>query len=240
MVFGMNQRALKEKRGWRTYLWPRKRHWALVLQPLGDSFTARAVDDFMHNPQQCCNVDCSSENFFLVYELLVEDDRPFPMLSLKLDFDCCHDSAVYLGEVPPLHFAELADHALGVISRFKRYSFIGANCQHFAFDFAMVLGVPLQTLPEDEACMLKLSDGAETFLTASVVAAAATGTALAGVSVLGAGGTAVTMLIVAGAASSAAGFVGSLSFMGLAVYYKAFRDGLRLETIEDLDCPQKN
>lgn len=54
------------------FMWPQKRHWALVLLPFGEPFTARLVDDFVHNAEHCFSAEVPSSRLFLVYEMLLE------------------------------------------------------------------------------------------------------------------------------------------------------------------------
>lgn len=151
MILGMNGGPLREKRMWAVYLWRQQRHWAIVLQAVSRPFHARAVDDFMHSPKHCCNVEVPSNHFFLVYELLLLDGMPELMVSVKTDFDTERHCVDPLGSIGILSFEQIGAEALAVIESYRCYSLVGSNCQHFAKDFASRLDTPVPFTPEDEA-----------------------------------------------------------------------------------------
>lgn len=151
MILGMNGGPLREKRMWAAYLWKQQRHWAIVLRAASRPFNARAVDDFMHSPKHCCNVEVSSNSFFLVYELLLLDGMPELMVSVKTDFDPERHCVDPLGSIGVMSFEEIGAEALAVVESYRCYSLVGSNCQHFAKDFASRLDTPVPFTPEDEA-----------------------------------------------------------------------------------------
>lgn len=82
----MNPRTMRARHTWQMYMWRQKRHWALVspevpdpsrcqvLQPMGEVFTVRLVDDFVrplptslkdafqvHNAERCFNAEVLSQ-----------------------------------------------------------------------------------------------------------------------------------------------------------------------------------
>ncbi|CAE8632492.1 unnamed protein product [Polarella glacialis] len=177
MILGMNPQVLRQKREWNVFMWPTRRHWALVIQPAGEQFTARIVDDFIHNAQTCFNAEVPSSQFFLVYELLLDQRELFLMLSVKPDFEPERQNVQALGKIGPVTFLQIKTHALAVVGCYRSYSLIGCNCQHFASDLALSLGAPTRIHPDDEAMAQAASDSAVTvgILGASVSVTAAAG-----------------------------------------------------------------
>jgi len=161
MILGMNGGPLRERRMWAAYLWKQQRHWAIVLQAASRPFHARAVDDFMHSPKHCCNVEVSSNHFFLVYELLLPGGLPELMVSVKLDFDPERHCVDPLGSIGIISFEEIGAKALAVVESYRCYSLVGSNCQHFAKDFASRLDTPVPFTPEDEAAAASAWHNAE-------------------------------------------------------------------------------
>jgi len=245
MILGMNPRPLRTPRMWSLCLWLKRHHWVLVAQPLGEDFTARIVDDFVHNAQFCFSVEVPCSQFFLVYELLVEPSGFFLMLSVKPDFNVQSESVCSLGTVGPLCFEELQEHAISVVRRYRSYSLVGCNCQHFATDLALSLGASPKDLPKDEATAIAhaASDGAVTVGTASVIVAATA--AIGACCASAAGPTAASLLgavpvvlssVAVGA--TAVGAIGGLALFTLAGGYKALYDGLREDEADAVQCPE--
>ncbi|CAJ1397323.1 unnamed protein product [Effrenium voratum] len=221
MILGMNPRTLRARRRWYMYMWPQKRHWALVLQPFGEPFTARLVDDFVHNAQRCFNTEVASSQFFLVYELLLDHTEPFLMLSVKPDFNPERKNVWALGLSGRLNLLELQARAREVASHYRCYSFIGANCQHFAADLAVRLGAPSRISPDDETVALAATDTAlPVGVVGACVAAAAQGISGAPL----AWGPALNTVAVS---ASAVGLVGCAALIGVAGIYKLLRDQSR-------------
>jgi hypothetical protein len=233
MILGMNPKELRKPRLWCVHLWLRKkRHWAIVLQPVGDSFQARIVDDFVYNARHCYNAELPSTHLFLVYELFADAAEPYLMLSAKPDFDPEHRQVRSLGIVGPVCFHEVQTKALSIIRRFRHYSCIGANCQHFAVEFAAALGVTdCDTLtPDDEAIAKYASESAGAIcITSSVVGV----TAAAGAAVLSVSAPPVlpvtAPVILKGVAASATGIsvLGSIAFIGVVGGYHTLHASLR-------------
>mmetsp|Transcript_46500 Transcript_46500/g.131472 ORF Transcript_46500/g.131472 Transcript_46500/m.131472 type:complete len:337 (-) Transcript_46500:256-1266(-) len=234
MILGMNPRKLREQRTWSVYLWQMRHHWALVLRPGGEAFTARIVDDFVRNAHHCFNAEVGSANFFLVYELLVEAGDLFLMISVKCDFDPDYDLVQWLGEVGPLSFEDIELHALAVVGHYRNYCLVGCNCQHFATDLARSLGAPLSLTPEDEAVVCAASDSAAALGTMgiSIATAAATG-ALAVAALAPAAPTAVVFGSVSYVLCSVAmvagtlGVIGGVTLVGVTCSYRTLHAALR-------------
>jgi len=233
MIVGMNQRPLMCQRRWAVYLWAKRRHWSVVLQPLDDAFQARLVDDFVHNAKHCFSAEVPSCKLFLVYELLVDHGQLFLMLSVKPDFIPGQEPVQFLGISRGMHLQDLQENALAVIRRYKSYSYIGCNCQHFASDFASTLGVTCKIIPDDEAVAHAASNGALAVGAAGVTVAAAAATGAAGASVLSSfaspallGSMPVFFTTVA-ATACAISMVSGAALAGIAGSYRAIYDGLR-------------
>eukprot|EP00427_Karlodinium_veneficum_P000078 CAMPEP_0169166006 /NCGR_PEP_ID=MMETSP1015-20121227/59716_1 /TAXON_ID=342587 /ORGANISM="Karlodinium micrum, Strain CCMP2283" /LENGTH=318 /DNA_ID=CAMNT_0009238637 /DNA_START=51 /DNA_END=1007 /DNA_ORIENTATION=+ len=158
MILGMNPKALRKSRMWSVHLWLlKKRHWAIVLQPADAPFHARIVDDFVYNARHCYNSELPSKYFFLVYEMLADSAGPYLMLSAKPDFDPEHSHVRFLGDVGPVCFDEVQTKALSIVRRYRHYSCIAANCQHFAMEFAVSLGVrKCEILTPDDESIVRL------------------------------------------------------------------------------------
>lgn len=235
MILGMNPKDLRKHRNWYVYLWQKKLHWALVLQPRGEAFQARIVDDFVHNAEHCYNAEVDSDRLFLVYEMLVENGEPYLMLSVKPDFDADRELVRPLGIVGPTSFEEVQRRAIRTLRGYRRYSFIGANCQHFAIEFAASLGTPNidDLLPDDEAFVNGASDAS---------AAVGAGAAIVGLTAaIGAAGAAMVStaqpsavvpmapLVLKSVAMGATGvgLVGTLSLISVAVGYNTLHHVLR-------------
>jgi len=238
MILGMNPQQLRAPRDWHLYLWPKRHHWVLVAQPAGTSFSARIVDDFVHNAQHCFNTEVPSSRFFLVYELLVEEGGLFLMLSVKPDFDPSTQGVCSLGEVGPMIVEDMQEHALAVVSRYRSYSYIGCNCQHFAIDLAQSLGAPSRMLPEDEATAVAhaASDGAAAFSAAGMAIAATAAVGAGCASAVGASapcaaatllGMVPLVLSTVAVTATAVGLGGGLALIGIAGGYKILYDRLR-------------
>lgn len=229
MILGMNPRELRKTRPWYVYLWPKKRHWALVLQPQGAPFQARIADDFVHNAMHCYNAEVSSAHLFLVYEMLAESE-PFLMLSVKPDFDPYDELVHPLGMVVPATFEDLEQCAIAVIKRYRRYSLIGCNCQHFVTEFAASIGVPgvEKLLPDDEAFVQSAEDASKAVCTTSAIVAVTASTGAMGTSMV-ATALPVGPLVLksVAAAATTVGLIGSLSLLGVAFGYRAFKDVVR-------------
>lgn len=235
MILGMNPSPLRKRRPWRAFLWPRKRHWALVLQPSGEAFCARITDDFVHGARHCFNTEVPSSQFFIVYELLVAGDL-FISLSVKPDFQATDDCISALGIVGPACFEELQQHALGVIQRYRCYNLVGCNCQHFASDLALSLGAPKQLLPDDEATALAqcATDGAAAI--GATGAAVAAGSALGAAVFAAAPPTSATLaltpvvLSTVAVTATAVGLIGGSLLVGVAGTYQILHKSLRVNT----------
>jgi len=235
MILGMNPKELRKPRSWCVFLWFQKQHWSLVLRPEGEPFQVRVVDDFVHNASHFYNAEVPSTRLFLIYEMLVADGKPYLMLSAKTDFDPNYEMVRPLGLVGPVSFENLEQHALGIVRCYKRYSFIGCNCQHFATEFATSLGASQvdSVLTDDQDFIHCASDLAVTVGVAGAAVALTSAAAAAGVAVV----TAVQPTAVASVASftlqsvaaSAAGvgLVGSLSLIGMAASYHVLHSSLR-------------
>mmetsp|Transcript_53973 Transcript_53973/g.96646 ORF Transcript_53973/g.96646 Transcript_53973/m.96646 type:complete len:354 (+) Transcript_53973:30-1091(+) len=221
MILGMNPRALRKKLPWNVYMWPKRRHWALVLQPAGEPFAARIVDDFVHNPHHCYSAEVDSNQFFLVYELLLDENDVFLLLSVKPDFEPDRPDVRALGTLKPTTFLELEAHALTVVSCYRGYSFIGCNCQHFATDLATSLGTPTRIRPDDEALALAASDNAATV---GVVGACVAVTALAGAAGAPALTCAPVILTAIAASALSFGLIGVAALMSVAGVYQTFHE----------------
>lgn len=238
MILGMNPHALREPRLWLAYLWPQKRHWALVLQPLGRPFDAHIVDDFAYNASQCFSERIPSSKFFLVYELMLDQGGMYLMLSMKPDFDRSRKDVCFLGLVGPARLAQISACAEAVVRRYRSYSLIGCNCQHFATDFAASLGASCRVVPEDEAIAQAAAEsaivvGAGGVAIASVAAAGAAGTSAASTALSGgavAVGAAPYVLTAAAATSLLIGVVGGAALVGIATGYRTIYDNLREPT----------
>lgn len=250
MIVGMNPKTLRLPRTWNLYLWPKRHHWVLVAQPAGPEFTARLVDDFVHNAQHCFSTEVPSSRFFLVYELLVEQGELFLMLSVKPDFDMDGRGVWPLGTAGPMAVAELQEHALGVVRRYRSYSYIGCNCQHFATDLALSLNVPRRALPEDEASAVAhaASDGAAAFGAAGVAIAATAAVGAGCASAVGATApcAAATLmsclpvvLSTVAVTATAVGLGGGLALIGIAGGYKMLYDRLREGEEEEIRLLEK-
>ncbi|CAE7244924.1 unnamed protein product [Symbiodinium sp. CCMP2592] len=218
----MNPQTLRTKRHWSMFIWRQKRHWALVLQPFGEVFTARVVDDFVHNAQDCFSMEVSSSQLFLVYELLLDRAEPFLMLSVKPDFQLERRTVHSLGLSRRLNLLQLQVLAVQAFARYKRYSFIGANCQHFAADFANGLGARTRINPDDETVALAATD---TALPVGVVGACVAATAAVGAASAQAGLAPVLHAVAASA--SAVGLVGCAALAGVAGVYKLMHNQSR-------------
>jgi len=237
MILGMNPKELRKLRIWYVHLWQRKRHWALVLWPGGEPFQARIVDDFVHNATHCYSAEVSSARLFLVYELLVEQGEPYLMLSVKPDFDPRCDQVRPLGLVGPASFEDIGARALSIVRGYRRYSFIGCNCQHFAIEFVVSLGAPEATncLPDDEAFVHTASDGIPAIGAASAVVAVTASAGVAGVAMLSATQPSIVvpmgslMLKSVAAGATGVGLVGSLSLLGVVAGYRLLHSVLREE-----------
>eukprot|EP00930_Biecheleria_cincta_P049736 TRINITY_DN34935_c0_g1_i1.p1 TRINITY_DN34935_c0_g1~~TRINITY_DN34935_c0_g1_i1.p1 ORF type:complete len:382 (+),score=66.30 TRINITY_DN34935_c0_g1_i1:25-1146(+) len=237
MIVGMNPKMLRRRLPWQMYLWRKGRHWALVIRPFGEQFVARVVDDFVYNAQFCFSSEISSSRLCLVYELLVDqDDLFYLMLSAKPDFCSARSNVQPLGVTLPLSLLDVQAHALTVIMNYKKYSFIGCNCQHFAYDLACNLGASLTVSPEDKAIALAARESAEAVTTVSVAIAgsvSATACTLAGISALTATGTAVGVAPVAlalggvAAGASILGLAGSILLHAAASIYDVLHAGSR-------------
>lgn len=232
MILGMNPRTLRAKREWQVYLWPKKRHWALVLQPVGQPFSARVVDDFLHMPDQIGTFEVASEKLYLVFELLLEggdsgvwaaEGDSYLMLGVKSDFTPARHKVWSLGLVGPMYFEDIVQRAIGVVCRYRGYSLVGCNCQHFASEFAASLGVARSLVPEDEALALQASQTA--------VAVGASG-AIVMVSAAAGAGAAPSVLVGVAAGAGAIGLAGGLALVGVASGYRALHDVFREERCE--------
>jgi len=178
MILGMNPHSLRIRHMWGVYLWVNRRHWAVVLQPLGQNFEARVADDFLHETSSV-STTIPSKDLFLVFELLVSSqfDLAYLMLSVKLNFDPMRKTVTFLGCVENATFEEVTAQAHEVIQKYKAYSMIGCNCQHFASDYARALEVPgaLLLVTDDEEWAGSASENA------NLIGAAGAGTALSAV-----------------------------------------------------------
>ncbi|CAK9089152.1 Hypothetical protein (Fragment) [Durusdinium trenchii] len=221
MIMGMNPKTLRARRKWQMFMWPQKRHWALVLLPFGEPFTARLVDDFVHNAEHCFSAEVPSSRLFLVYEMLLEERDPFIMLSVKPDFKTGRKNVWSLGFTRRMNLLDLQAHALEVAGRYRCYSFIGANCQHFAADLATSLGAS-RVCPDDETVALAATD---TALPVGVVGAcvAATAAGAANAPAL----SWLPALNTVAASASAVGLCGCAALMGVAGLYTVLRDQSR-------------
>ncbi|CAE7662057.1 Slc25a35 [Symbiodinium pilosum] len=220
MILGMNPRTLRAKRRWSLFMWQQQRHWALVLQPVGEAFMARIVDDFVHNAQSCFSMEVPASQVFLVYELLLDRAEPFLMLSVKPDFQTDRKNVLRLGLSQRLNLLEIQAHALQAFGRYKCYSFIGANCQHFATDFAKGLGALTRINPDDETIALAATD---TALPVGVVGACVAATAAVGAATASQASCAPVLNVVA-ASASAVSLFGCAALAGVAGMYKLLHD----------------
>merc|ERR1719313_109608 len=139
MILGMNPKTLRERRPWTLFLWKRHRHWALVARPEGSCFRARVSDDFMYRSLHVCNVEIPSSRLCVVFELLVEESSFFLQCSVKSDFETDRPEVEELGLVGPWTFEDLSQRSLVVVQRYRGYSLVGCNCQHFVTDLAAEL-----------------------------------------------------------------------------------------------------
>lgn len=230
MIVGMNPKTLRVRRKWQMFMWPLKRHWALVLQPFGEPFTARLVDDFVHNAERCFNAEVPSSQLFLVYEMLLDDRDPFLMLSVKPDFNTGRKNVWSLGLSQRLNLMDLLARAREVAGHYRCYSLIGANCQHFAADFATSLGAPTRICPDDETVVLAATD---TALPVGVVGAcvAATAAGAANAPAL----SWLPALNTVAVSASAVGLCGCAALIGVAGLYKVLRDQSRCSGAAALD-----
>lgn len=234
MILGMNPKTLRESCHWNLYMWPKKHHWALVVQPAED-FTLRIVDDFSYSPSHCFSSEVPSARFYLILELLLEGDLFFPLVSVKTDFISDMPNVLPLGLVGPMNLVQIEQHALDVIASYKTYSLIGCNCQHFAADVALALGAQYRPAPEDERLAKSAANGANAVGAAGVSVAACAAAGAAGTSVLGlsglplstAMGSASAVLGTVAASASMVGVVGGLTLMGVAQAYEVMRDSTR-------------
>lgn len=229
MILGMNPKTLRVRRKWQMFMWPLKRHWALVLQPFGEPFTARLVDDFVHNAERCFNAEVPSSQLFLVYEMLLDDKDPFLMLSVKPDFNTGRKNVWSLGLSKRLNLMDLLARAREVAGHYRCYSLIGANCQHFAADLASSLGAT-RICPDDETVALAATD---TALPVGVVGAcvAATAAGAANAPAL----SWLPALNTVAVSASAVGLCGCAALIGVAGLYKVLRDQSRCSGAAALD-----
>lgn len=233
MILGMNPKSLRQSIHWNLFMWPKKHHWALVVQPAED-FLVRIVDDFAYSPSHCFSSEVPSARFYLILELLLEGNIFFPLVSVKSDFISDMPNVLPLGLVGPMNLVQIEQHALEVIASYKNYSLIGCNCQHFAADVALALGAP-RPKPDDERLAQSAASGANAVGAAGVSVAACAAAGAAGTSVLGlsglplgaATGSASAVLGTVAASASVVGVVGGLTLMGVAQAYEAMRDASR-------------
>lgn len=234
MILGMNPKSLRQSIHWNLFMWPKKHHWALVVQPAED-FLVRIVDDFAYSPSHCFSSEVPSARFYLILELLLEGNVFFPLVSVKSDFISDMPNVLPLGLVGPMNLVQMEQHALEVIASYKNYSLIGCNCQHFAADVALALGARHRPAPEDERLAKSAASGANAVGAAGVSVAACAAAGAAGTSVLGlsglplgsAMGSASAVLGTVAASASVVGVVGGLTLMGVAQAYEAMRDASR-------------
>lgn len=232
MLLGLNSATLRTKRTWAARLWRCQHHWALVLQPAGEAFTARLTDDVVRGAETCFNIEVESKRLFLVYELLVDQGAPYLALSAKPDFDPGRGLVQWTGRLGPMNLMDIEAHSISVAKRYKGYSLLGCNCQHFVRDLAERVGAPLNVIPEDEATADVAMDGARA---AGAVAgtAAILGSAMS-VSFAGAaaGSTLSTVPVYLAAASVGAGACGAVTavvFVTYACSYRHFYSSFRTE-----------
>jgi len=235
MILGMNPKALRQKRLWETYLWPKQRHWALVIRPAGEKFHARISDDFADSPTHCFCTEIDSESFFLVYEVLVEDGGFLMQLSAKPDFATSRGHVQMLGKVGPLAFEDIESLALAVVRRYKGYSIIGCNCQHFVAELAVDLGVPIKIVPkpEDMTAVRCAGESAAAVSAAGATVAAgaivtAMGTSLVGSGTMAAASATPTVLAAVAFGGSVVGLLGGLVVLTVAFGYPMLHDSYRL------------
>lgn len=219
MILGMNPGPLRKNQSWDVYQWQQGRHRALVLRPSGFLFTARVVDDFVRGAQSCFSIETTSTRLFLVYELLVDANRPYLLLTVKPDFDPDRSSAQLLGTLENTAFEDITAHALEVAHRYRGYSLVGCNCQHFVRDLAESCAIQLALVPEDEAAADMALEGAAKLGAASCgfAAAAATGAASSTLS-----GTLVTSTLYFSTVAAAAGLVGVVSALALVSFAASY------------------
>lgn len=184
MILGLNPKTLRVSRPWRIFLWRSKKHWAIVLQPEGEAFYARLVDDVLRNPTHTQQIEVASSRLFLVFELLTYRGHNFKeefylQVGAKPDFDILHSDVTNLGKVGAHTFQQLVDKAAGVVRQYRRYGVIGCNCQHFVVEFAQALGVERDLKTEDEAAASSLTEGGIGIATAGTATAGIAGTASA-------------------------------------------------------------
>lgn len=234
MILGMNPKMFRRSHPWAAYLWAKRRHWALVLQPLGEAFDARIVDDFAYTAQECYSAEIPSQKFFLVYEMCLEKGDPFLMLSVKPDFSSAFEPVHFLGRIAPCRLEDLQEHAMHVVGHYRSYSFIGCNCQHFATDLALSLGLRCPYVPDDEAVARAASDAALAVGVAGATVAITTATGAGVFSAMAATGSSTVLLssvpmVLTTVAISAFSFsvLGGAALVGVAGGYRAIYDGLR-------------
>jgi len=236
MILGMNRKALVQKREWCVYLWMQGHHWAVVLQPLGPMFQARVVDDFVHGATTSYSAELPSSRFFLVYELLLDPESFFLMLSAKTDFRPDYKQVECLGKIAPMTFEEISGIAMSVVRSYRGYSIVGSNCQHFAADFALKLSTPRSVVPLDEAMLEQASDGAIMLGVSGAAVASSAFAGAAGASVLVAGAAVPTTSVLAAApvalslvavGAGAVGGASALMLLTLSISYRVLRDALR-------------
>mmetsp|Transcript_98692 Transcript_98692/g.155967 ORF Transcript_98692/g.155967 Transcript_98692/m.155967 type:complete len:374 (-) Transcript_98692:10-1131(-) len=245
MILGMNPKALRKSRMWSVHLWLlKKRHWAIVLQPADAPFHARIVDDFVYNARHCYNSELPSKYFFLVYEMLADSAGPYLMLSAKPDFDPEHSHVRFLGDVGPVCFDEVQTKALSIVRRYRHYSCIAANCQHFAMEFAVSLGVRKCEIltPDDESIVRYASESsAVVCVTSGVVGVtAAAGAAFLSASQSSALLPAAAPIVLKSIAASATGvsLVGSIAFISVVAGYHVVHACVREDLVECRSHPK--
>jgi hypothetical protein len=224
MIQGMNPTSLRAVRDWHVYLWPQKRHWSLVLSPAGDIFTARLVDDFLHHAQECCSLEVPSSQLFLVFELLVDGHDPYLTLSVKPDFAPDASQVQKLGMVGPMDSAEVMRRATAVVRRYRGYSLVGCNCQHFVSDFATRLGSRTRIPTEDEVLVEGASDSAATVgLTLATIAATVSAANSGGSTSVAAAHVCTSIVGTAGMS----GLLGGAALLSVAAGYRQIHDSFR-------------
>lgn len=209
MILGLNPKALRVSRPWRVYLWRSRHHWAIVVQPEGDSFRARLVDDVLRNPTYARSIEVASGQCFLVFELLTYrgdnlKEEFYLQIGAKPDFETWQKDVTNLGRVGPLDYHQLTNKATSVIQQYRRYGFIGCNCQHFAVEFAQALGVERNLKTEDDVAASNLTEGGIGMATAGMATAGTVGVAAAASVTTGS----ASAPIVLGLFASGAGVVG--------------------------------
>lgn len=246
MILGMNPRVLRVKRWWSVHLWSSGLHWALVLRPAGDTFTVRIVDDFVHDAAHCFNAEVSSENFYLVYELLVDQGEPFLSVSVKTDFQPERKQVQHLGNTGALTFEDIKEMAAKTVLAYRAYGLVGCNCQHFVTEFAMRLGVPAvyKIVPDDEAVMQAAANGAAIvsavgITVAATAAAGAAGTGFLNTMVPSAAFAATPLaaappvLFTVAAGAGAVGVLSSFAYIFVGTGYRAIHQHYRESSEEN-------